>query len=83
LQPAGAFRAPAERGIPLRRVGEHRELADLAAFLVSDMAAYITGEAVVIDGGKRWLGGARSGGEEMLDWTDADWAALRANRPKA
>jgi len=83
LQPAGAFRAPAERGIPLRRVGEHRELADLAAFLISDMAAYITGEAVVIDGGKRWLGGARSGGEEMLDWTDADWAALRASRPKA
>lgn len=82
LQPTGAFHASPERGIPLRRVGEHRELADLAAFLVSDMAAYITGEAVVIDGGKRWLGGARSGGEEMLDWSDADWAALRASRPK-
>jgi NAD(P)-dependent dehydrogenase (short-subunit alcohol dehydrogenase family) len=82
LQPAGHVRAPAERGIPLRRVGEHREIADLAAFLVSDMAAYITGEAVVIDGGKRWLGGARSGGEEMLDWTDADWAALRARSPR-
>lgn len=83
LQPAGALRTPPERGIPLRRVGEHRELADLAAFLVSDMAAYITGEAVVIDGGKRWFGGARSGGEEMLDWTDADWAALRARAPGA
>jgi NAD(P)-dependent dehydrogenase (short-subunit alcohol dehydrogenase family) len=81
LQPAGALRAPVERGIPLRRAGEHRELADLAAFLVSDMAAYINGEAVVIDGGKRWLGGARSGGEEMLDWSDADWAALRARGP--
>ena len=75
LQPAGT--AP-ERGIPLRRVGEHRELADLAAFLLSDLAGYITGATVTIDGGKRWLGGARSGGEEMLDWTDADWAARRA-----
>jgi NAD(P)-dependent dehydrogenase (short-subunit alcohol dehydrogenase family) len=67
-----------EKGIPLRRVGEHAELADLAAFLVSDMAAYITGEAVVIDGGKRFLGGARSGSDGMLDWSDADWAAHRA-----
>ena len=77
LQPAGALREGPERGIPLRRVGEHRELADLAAFLVSDMAAYINGEAVVIDGGKRWLGGARAGAEAMLDWGDAEWAALR------
>ena len=40
------------RTIPLRRVGEHAELANLAAFLVSDGAAYINGDAVVIDGGK-------------------------------
>lgn len=75
--------APAERGIPLRRPGEHRELADLAAFLVSDLAGYITGEAVVIDGGQRWLGGARSGAEAMLDWTDADWATLRDGSSRA
>jgi NAD(P)-dependent dehydrogenase (short-subunit alcohol dehydrogenase family) len=71
-----------ERGIPLRRVGEHAELAELAAFLVSDMAGYITGEAVVIDGGKRYLGGARSGSDAMLDWSDADWAAHRAGQPR-
>ncbi|MCB4824235.1 SDR family oxidoreductase [Roseicella aerolata] len=76
VEAAGAV----ERGIPLRRVGEHRELADLAAFLVSDMAAYITGETVVIDGGKRFLGGARSGSDAMLDWSDADWAAYRARQ---
>jgi NAD(P)-dependent dehydrogenase (short-subunit alcohol dehydrogenase family) len=71
-----------EKGIPLRRVGEHRELANLAAFLVSDMAAYITGEAVVIDGGKRFLGGARSGSDGMLDWSDADWAAHRVGQAR-
>src|SRR5258707_212689 len=56
---------PKERGsdeelvktIPLRRVGEHIELANLAAFLVSDGAAYINGDAVVIDGGQMQSGG--------------------------
>ncbi|MGB5944035.1 MAG: SDR family oxidoreductase [Leeuwenhoekiella sp.] len=43
--------------IPLRRVGEHQELANLAAYLVSDFSAYINGEVVTIDGGE-WLEGA-------------------------
>ncbi|MFN4299198.1 MAG: SDR family oxidoreductase [Thermaurantimonas sp.] len=43
--------------IPLRRAGEHQELANLAAYLVSDYASYINGEVVVIDGGE-WLQGA-------------------------
>jgi NAD(P)-dependent dehydrogenase (short-subunit alcohol dehydrogenase family) len=37
--------------IPLGRVGKAEELADLAAFLVSPRAAYITGTAVNFDGG--------------------------------
>lgn len=40
--------------IPLRRFGEHQELANLAAYLVSDYAAYINGEVITIDGGE-WL----------------------------
>lgn len=43
--------------IPLRRAGEHSELANLAAYLVSDYASFINGEVVVIDGGE-WLQGA-------------------------
>lgn len=43
--------------VPLRRVGEHQELANLAAYLVSDFSAYINGEVVTIDGGE-WLQGA-------------------------
>ena len=43
--------------IPLKRVGEHQELANLAAYLMSDFAAYINGEVVTIDGGE-WLYGA-------------------------
>ena len=36
--------------IPLKRVGEHIELANLASYLISDQAAYINGEVVTIDG---------------------------------
>ncbi len=43
--------------VPLKRVGDHQELANLAAFLVSDYAAYINGEVITIDGGE-WLQGA-------------------------
>ncbi len=43
--------------VPLKRVGEHQELANLAAYLISDFSAYINGEVIVIDGGE-WLKGA-------------------------
>lgn len=80
---------PKERGgeeelvksVPLRRVGRHDELADLAAFLVSDGAAYINGDAVVIDGGKMLQsGGGGANTQAMLDWSDAQWDAIRAKR---
>jgi NAD(P)-dependent dehydrogenase (short-subunit alcohol dehydrogenase family) len=43
--------------IPAGRYGEHEELANLASFLMSDMAPYITGETVTIDGGEKLSGG--------------------------
>ncbi len=43
--------------VPLKRAGEHQELANLAAYLVSDFSSYINGEVVTIDGGE-WLQGA-------------------------
>ena len=46
-----------KKKIPLRRMGEHQELANLAAYLMSDFSAYINGEVVTIDGGE-WLQGA-------------------------
>ncbi len=45
--------------VPLRRVGEHQELANLAAYLMSDYSAYVNGEVVTIDGGE-WM---QNGGE--------------------
>src|SRR5690606_14382906 len=49
---------PARR-IPLKRVGHHQEIANLAAYLLSDYSAYVNGEVITIDGGG-WL---RNGGE--------------------
>ncbi|TGE06069.1 SDR family oxidoreductase [Hymenobacter fodinae] len=43
--------------VPLKRVGDHQELANLAAYMVSDFAAYMNGEVVTLDGGE-WLNGA-------------------------
>jgi len=44
-----------EAEIPMRRIGEPREFAALAAFLASDRAGYITGQSIAIDGG--WIRG--------------------------
>ena len=64
---------------PLGRVGEHRELANLASFLISDSAGYINGEMVVQDGGAHLRS---SGAEDLLEWTEAQWEAQRMARSK-
>jgi NAD(P)-dependent dehydrogenase (short-subunit alcohol dehydrogenase family) len=62
----------------LGRVGNHRELADLACFLVSDGSGYINGEVVTIDGGE-WLMGA--GQFNFLSaLTEQDWQALKPKK---
>ena len=62
--------------VPLKRVGDHQELANLAAYLVSDFSAYLNGEVITIDGGE-WLKGAGQFNlleaipEEMWDMLEA------------
>jgi NAD(P)-dependent dehydrogenase (short-subunit alcohol dehydrogenase family) len=66
--------------IPLKRPGDHRELANLAAYLLSDYAAYVNGEVVTIDGGE-WLRGA---GEMnfLLQLNPEDWATISKMKRK-
>ena len=64
---------------PLKRVGEHIELANLAAFLLSDFAGYINGEVVTIDGGE-WLQGAGQFNFLGAAMSDADWAAMKPKK---
>ncbi len=65
---------------PMKRFGRHEELANLAAYLLSEQAEYVNGECVVIDGGL-WLRGA---GEfnDFVDLPDAAWEMLEAARGK-
>lgn len=70
--------------VPLKRVGEHQELANLAAYLVSDFSAYINGEVITIDGGE-WLKGAGQFNlleaipEEMWDQLEAMIKSKKSN----
>ena len=70
---------PAQR-VPLKRVGEHQELANLAAYLMSDYSAYVNGEVITIDGGE-WL---RNGGEfSHLEMVPKEmWELLEKTRSK-
>ncbi len=67
-----------KKRIPLGRFGEHSELANLAAYLISDGSGYINGEVVTIDGGE-WLKGA---GEfnQLEKVPQAVWKGLSAIR---
>ncbi|MCP4440301.1 MAG: SDR family oxidoreductase [Aureispira sp.] len=69
-----------ENKIPVGRYGDHQELANLAAYLVSDFAAYVNGEVITIDGGE-WLQGAG----EFNDFsvvTDEMWDMFASMRGK-
>tara|TARA_B110000196_G_C21043208_1_gene613548 strand:- start:85 stop:954 length:870 start_codon:yes stop_codon:yes gene_type:complete len=43
-----------EKKLPLKRFGNHQELANLAAYLLSDYSGYVTGEVITIDGAE-WI----------------------------
>ncbi len=62
--------------IPLRRMGKHVELANLAAFLMSEETEYLTGECIAIDGAQ-WL---TNGGNfhQLSALGDAEWSAIRS-----
>ncbi len=78
LVPDKAFEKVWLNRIPLGRVGEHRELADLAAYLAADQSGYVTGEVVTIDGGEWVKGAAQFALLEHL--SDEDWEAMRPKK---
>jgi len=62
-----------ENRIPLARTGDHQELANLAAYLISDFSAYMTGEVITLDGGEVLAGGQFNFLKEV---TDSQWDAI-------
>jgi NAD(P)-dependent dehydrogenase (short-subunit alcohol dehydrogenase family) len=80
LMPSKQFEEHAREKHPMKRFGRHEELTNLAAFLISDMAEYINGECVVIDGGQ-WLRGAGEFNDLAL-LPDTAWEQMEAARLK-
>lgn len=66
---------------PTKRLGKHEELAHLATFLMSDLAPYITGESVVIDGGESLKGGQFNFVTDMMSRKKLKMA-FKAMKPK-
>ena len=66
--------------IPLGRFGEHQELANLAAYLISDFTGYVNGEVVTIDGGEWVKGGGEFNGLEAVP--SEMWDQLEKMRKK-
>ena len=64
--------------VPLGRVGEHVELANLASYLLSDMAAYVSGDLIYIDGAESVYNAGEFNALDRV--TDEQWDALAALR---
>jgi NAD(P)-dependent dehydrogenase (short-subunit alcohol dehydrogenase family) len=64
---------------PLGRFGTVDELANLAAFLISDGSAYINGEVIRMDGGELLQGAGEFSALGRL-LKDEDWQALRPKK---
>lgn len=65
--------------VPLNRVGEHLELANLATFLLCDFSGYINGDVITIDGGE-WLKGAGQFSFLGDFMREQDWAAMKPKK---
>jgi NAD(P)-dependent dehydrogenase (short-subunit alcohol dehydrogenase family) len=79
LLPHSGLEAVALDRNPLHRFGTIEELANLAAFLVSDGSGYINGEVIRMDGGE-FLQGAGEFSALGRVLTDKDWESLRPRK---
>lgn len=79
LMPVQALEELAKKRNPLGRFGTHEELANLAAFLVSDQSGYVNGHQVVMDGGE-WLKGASEFSHMGDLLTEEQWQAIKPKK---
>ena len=79
LMPVKSLEELAKQRNPLGRFGTHEELANLAAFLVSDYSGYINGEQVVMDGGE-FLKGASEFSMMGDLLSEEQWQAMKPKK---
>jgi NAD(P)-dependent dehydrogenase (short-subunit alcohol dehydrogenase family) len=80
LAPTEQARRQAMQSVPLGRFGTKDEIADLALFLCSDAAAYITGAICVCDGGQSLLGSGRFLASLDAEPVPGRWPSVAANQ---
>ena len=76
LSPQSANPGDSSGHIPMGRVGEMHELANLAVFLMADGADYLTGQTIAIDGAMHLASGGNFASLSRL--SDTDWERIRA-----
>jgi NAD(P)-dependent dehydrogenase (short-subunit alcohol dehydrogenase family) len=76
LSPQSAGRADTDNRIPMGRVGEMDELANLAVFLMAEGCDYLTGQTIAIDGAMHLASGGNFAALSALG--DADWERIRS-----
>jgi NAD(P)-dependent dehydrogenase (short-subunit alcohol dehydrogenase family) len=81
LLPGSAMETQALARIPARRFGEHWELTNLAAYLMSDASPYQTGDEVTLDGAEALFSGQQFAGLAHLPRPEAK-ALMASLRPK-
>jgi NAD(P)-dependent dehydrogenase (short-subunit alcohol dehydrogenase family) len=80
LMPGSEFEAQARARVPSKRFGEHGELTNLAAYLLSEASPYQTGDEVTIDGAEALLSGQQFAGLAHRPRDEAK-AIMRALKP--
>jgi NAD(P)-dependent dehydrogenase (short-subunit alcohol dehydrogenase family) len=75
LNPQAAGRGDSSGAIPMGRVGEMSELANLAIFLMADGCDYLTGQTIAIDGAMHLSSGGNFAALSKL--SDKDWENIR------
>jgi len=75
LMPDGIQLVERTQNVPLRRLGNHPELAHLATFLMSDEVEYLTGQVIAIDGGQSLNNTGTFNSLQSLD--DQQWLKVR------
>lgn len=81
LMPGSEMERQALRRIPSHRFGEHEELTNLVAYLMSDASPYQTGDLVTIDGAEALFSGQQFAGFAQLERAAAK-QMMAAMRPK-
>ena len=63
--------------VPVRRVGQHAELADFCSYLMSERAGFINGDCITMDGGASLVEGGGGTVQYLHDWGPEQWEEFR------